>query len=145
MLKSHEAGQRAPLPYRADITSAEAWEKLQNTPAGVLVDVRTTAEWQQVGVPDETALENPPVFLSWITFPEMDINPSFRADLAKAVPDKNTPLFFICKAGGRSMQAAAAMTAQGYTECYNIQDGFEGFPSDTTSGWKSAGLPWRMK
>ena len=40
------------MTYAGDITPEAAWELLQSNPEAVLVDVRTRAEWQYVGVPD---------------------------------------------------------------------------------------------
>jgi len=44
-------------------------------------------------------------------------------------------------------QKGNLMTAQGFTRCYNIAEGFEGDKDaeqhrGTVSGWKHAGLPW---
>jgi rhodanese-related sulfurtransferase len=57
------------------------------------------------------------------------------------------PILFICRSGGRSRAAAAALTAAGYRRCYNVAEGFEGNPDPErhrgkTGGWKAAGLPW---
>jgi rhodanese-related sulfurtransferase len=56
-------------------------------------------------------------------------------------------MLFLCRSGARSRAAAMALTAAGYTSCYNIAEGFEGNPDaerhrGTTGGWKAAGLPW---
>jgi len=40
------------LSYAGDISAAEAWEKLAADSRAQLVDVRTLAEWNFVGVPD---------------------------------------------------------------------------------------------
>ena len=55
---------------------------------------------------------------------------------------------FICRSGGRSHQAAAAASAAGYTESFNVLEGFEGEVDPqghrgTVGGWRKAGLPWR--
>ncbi|HEU4379951.1 MAG TPA: rhodanese-like domain-containing protein, partial [Hyphomicrobiaceae bacterium] len=61
--------------------------------------------------------------------------------------DKGTEIFFICRSGARSLKAAEAMVAAGYSRCRNVADGFEG-PLDPhrhrgqLSGWKAKGLPW---
>ena len=45
------------------------------------------------------------------------------------------------------MASAAALTAAGYENCFNVLDGFEG-PLDESGhrgsrgGWKAEGLPW---
>ena len=118
-----------------------------NTP--VLIDVRTRAEWNYVGLPDLEKLAKKPALLEWQVFPSMQPNPEFVAALSSALPDKETPLLFLCRSGARSAAAAKAMTAAGYSTCLNVADGFEG-PLDgsakrgTAGGWKAAGLPWRQ-
>jgi rhodanese-related sulfurtransferase len=127
--------------YAGDIMPEEAHRVLTENPKAILVDVRTAGEWLHVGVPDLGGLGKDIVRLSWIVQPGMPPNPEFVGSLAQQVADKETPLLFICKSGGRSRAAAMAMTAAGYGRCYNVAEGFEGagFPG---SGWRSKGLPW---
>jgi rhodanese-related sulfurtransferase len=73
-------------------------------------------------------------------------NTSFLAYLSSQV-DKESMVMFLCRSGGRSHQAAATATESGYTNCYNILEGFEGDKDasghrGTKGGWKAAGLPW---
>tara|TARA_Y100000590_G_C14834789_1_gene681579 strand:- start:127 stop:477 length:351 start_codon:yes stop_codon:yes gene_type:complete len=113
----------------------------------MLVDVRTRAEWNFVGVPDLSEAGKEPVLVEWQAFPAMEINASFVDAVSSVAPDKNAPIYFLCRSGARSKSAAMAMTAVGYSACYNISDGFEG-PHDvaqhrgSTAGWKARGLPW---
>ena len=59
----------------------------------------------------------------------------------------SAPVLFICRSGARSASAAEYCTAEGYDDCYNVIEGFEG-PSDRDkhrgkiSGWKMRALPW---
>lgn len=117
-------------------------EEISNTKsvAGTtLVDVRTPQEWER-GVPDLSMLHNKNTLLqlSWRTLPAMEINPAFGKDFSARAAERETPLLFLCKAGGRSFEAACAMSAIGYTQCYNIIGGFE-----DEAGWKATPLPWR--
>ncbi|MCB1431460.1 MAG: rhodanese-like domain-containing protein, partial [Alphaproteobacteria bacterium] len=53
----------------------------------------------------------------------------------------------ICRSGARSAAAASALTAAGYTNAWNVAEGFEGDKDPdghrgTIGGWKAAGLPW---
>jgi rhodanese-related sulfurtransferase len=135
------------LPYKADISCKQAWALLKENTDARLVDVRTHQEWQQVGVPDLAALGKEPLLLEWMSLPACALNPDFKSEISAKVPAKDTPLLFMCKAGGRSMQAAAAMASAGYGACYNVAGGFEGAgnQSDITTGWMAAELPWRLK
>src|SRR5438477_994385 len=135
--------------YAGDVAPATAWKILSDNKDAVLIDVRTRAEWNYVGLPDLDTLAKKPALIEWQVFPGMQPNPEFVAALSASLPDKEAPLLFICRSGARSAAAAKAMTAAGYSTCLNVADGFEG-PLDgsakrgTTGGWKAAGLPWRQ-
>jgi rhodanese-related sulfurtransferase len=136
--------------YAGDISPTGAWDILQKDPNARLVDVRTTAEWNYVGVPDLSSVGRDPVLVEWQSYPTMRVNPSFVADAERAasVP-KDAPLFFLCRSGVRSRAAAIAMTAAGYSRAYNVAGGFEGDPDaqrhrGKQNGWKASGLPWKQ-
>ncbi|MEM1138611.1 MAG: rhodanese-like domain-containing protein [Pseudomonadota bacterium] len=137
--------------YAGDISPQETWDGLTKNDKAQLIDVRTMAEWTFVGLPDLSALGREPILLEWQGFPSMQENESFAqtlsAELAKRGADQSTPLYFICRSGGRSRAAAIAMTREGYGACFNVITGFEGdLDNDkhrgTTAGWKADGLPW---
>jgi rhodanese-related sulfurtransferase len=135
--------------YAGDVVPTTAWKILSERKDAVLIDVRTRAEWNYVGLPDLETLAKKPALLEWQVFPSMQPNPEFVATLSGALPDKETLLLFLCRSGARSAAAAKAMTAAGYSTCFNVADGFEG-PLDAQAkrgaagGWKAAGLPWRQ-
>ncbi len=134
-----------------DVPVKATWERLEADAKAVLIDVRTRAEWAFVGIPDLSALSRRPVLVEWLTFPENRPNPEFVAQLSEMLAsvgaDHDTELYFICRSGARSMNAAKAMTAAGFRKCHNVAEGFEG-PLDPTrhrgtqSGWKAEDLPW---
>ena len=135
------------MNYAGEISPKEAFEYASVNPS-VIVDVRTTPEWQFVGIPDLSNTPSQLLTLSWKLYPSFALNPKFTGDLI-AEPSINidTPLFFLCRSGGRSLDAALAMTAEGYHYCFNITDGFEGEADgaghrSTKQGWKNANLPW---
>lgn len=130
------------MSYAGDLAPAEAWDRV--AAGAVLVDVRTEGEWQHVGVPDTSALNTEPVFIQW-NLRTGSNNPDFLAQLQASVPvDK--PLMVLCRSGARSIAAAEAATAAGYT-AWNILEGFEGEPDRfgdrVVNGWKNRHLPWR--
>lgn len=133
--------------YAGDVSSREAWEILSRDPEAVLVDVRTDAEWAYVGLPDLSKIEKTLLLVPWQSFPDMQINHNFAAEIvAKGVRPDQT-VFLICRSGQRSRHAAMALSAAGYGQCFNVSDGFEGGHDverhrGTTEGWKAAGLPW---
>lgn len=133
--------------YAGDVSPQQAWDVLAGEANAVLVDVRTPAEWNYVGVPDLGQLGKKPLFLPWLFFPSMEVNPQFVQNLETVHLSQEAPLLFLCRSGVRSKAAAIAMTARGYTRCYNIAGGFEGDADaghhrGTVNGWKVGGLPW---
>ena len=139
--------------YKADVTPSEVWARLGNDADSVLIDVRSRAEWAFVGTPDLASIGKQTVLAAWQDFPAMQVDPDFAgsldAMLAGAGVKRDADLFFLCRSGGRSAAAAAAMTAAGYGNCLNIAGGFEGGHDDNgqrgkTAGWKAADLPWRQ-
>ena len=140
-------GQAGGAGYAGDVDVAAAWEGVKNSVNAVLVDVRTQAEWNFVGIPDLSSAGKKPVFVEWQVFPTMDVNGSFVEAVTAAAPDKSAPIYLLCRSGARSKSAAIALTQAGYAECYNISQGFEGRHDaeqhrGSTDGWKARGLPW---
>lgn len=142
-----DAGQASGAGYAGDVDVSVAWEAVKSDPNAVLVDVRTKAEWNFVGIPDLSEAGKEPVLVEWQIYPSMEANPEFVDSVRAAVSDPQAPVYFLCRTGGRSRAAAIAMTGAGYAHCYNVSDGFEG-PHDghrhrgTSLGWKASGLPW---
>ncbi|MXS80066.1 thiosulfate sulfurtransferase [Nitrosomonas eutropha] len=126
--------------YRGALLPSEAHKVLQSMPEARIVDVRCRAELDWVGrVPGAIEVE-------LLTYPGMQPNPDFLEQLTGQVAD-DAVLLFICRSGGRSDQAATLLSQNGFTECYNILEGFEGDKDESghrgrQSGWKAAGLPW---
>lgn len=135
------------MSYAGDVSPKQAWDMLNDDPDAVLVDVRTAAEWQFVGVPVLDGAGKRAVLVEWIGFPGGAQNPHFVDQVKEAVGEGDKQIVFLCRSGARSQGAAAALTMAGYSRCYNILEGFEG-DKDTAghrgsvNGWKVAGLPW---
>lgn len=135
--------------YSGDVTPQQAWQALVSDSKAQLVDVRTQPEWAFVGVSTLDALGKKTHCLSWKLYPTMEVNTGFINQLNAAVPDKTASLYFLCKTGGRSLDAAIAATTAGYTHCYNVAGGFEGEPNEhrqrgQLTGWKATKLPWEQ-
>ena len=131
--------------HAGDVSPEKAAEILNGTPGAVLIDVRTGPEWDNIGIPDPNALPVKPIFLEWLLPPAMTPNPDFadrlKAELAARGAEASTPLLFLCRSGARSAAAATAATGLGFTQCHNIEGGFEGSPGLGLPGWKQSGLP----
>lgn len=137
---ARERSEEFDLPYSGAVTPEEAWTLIQSLPGVKLVDVRTQPEWQFVGVVPGSEL------IEWKRYPLMALNPDFLSRLKAAVDPENMVLF-LCRSGVRSHEAAALAAQHGYTEAFNVLEGFEGDKDDLQqrgklNGWKAAGLPW---
>jgi rhodanese-related sulfurtransferase len=136
--------------YAGDLSAEEAWTLLKSDPRARLVDVRTQAEWNFVGLPDLGDLGRDVALVEWQMFPTMQVNPDFvAATEAAAGADKTAPVLFLCRSGARSRSAAIALTRAGYAKAYNVAGGFEGDLDGERhrgqrNGWKAAGLPWKQ-
>lgn len=129
--------------HKGDLSPAEAFQRLKNNPAAVLVDVRTQPEWVFVGVPAVERL----VRISWQVFPAMQVNANFVTEIEQMGLPKDTEIMCICRSGARSASAASALTAAGFSNAWNVSQGFEGDKNPeghrgSVGGWKAAGLPW---
>jgi len=137
------------LDYAGDVGADEAWDMLKSDPTAQLVDVRTVAEWNFVGLPDLAMLGRKVHCVEWQMFPSMAPNPDFVAQTSGALAAPDAPVFFICRSGARSRAAAMAMTRAGFQKAFNVAGGFEGDLNGQRhrgleNGWKAAGLPWKQ-
>ncbi|KAA0918759.1 rhodanese-like domain-containing protein [Dietzia sp. ANT_WB102] len=134
--------------YAGDLPPRQAWDLLASDPDAVLVDVRTSAEWQWVGGADLSELGKRTLGIEWM-MSSGEPNPRFLEQLGEAGVAPEAPVLFLCRSGGRSAAAAQAATAAGFGSAYNVAEGFEGDPDDdghrgSINGWKVAGLAWRQ-
>jgi rhodanese-related sulfurtransferase len=133
-----------------DIAPKQVWEALRTDGSARLVDVRTDAEWNFVGLPDLSESGQEPVLIPWQVYPTMQVNSRFAEHLRQSGLTPENRLYFLCRSGGRSRAAAEAAQAAGFPHAYNVQDGFEGPPDPEghrgeVAGWKAEGLPWRQR
>lgn len=105
----------------------------------VLVDVRSIPEFDQSH--PEGAYNVP---LNHMGPAGMTPNADFLTVMQANFP-KDTKIVVACKAGGRSMRAAQALVAAGYTTVVDQRAGFSGaadpFGKISEPGWEAAGLP----
>jgi len=138
-LASQRALERS-LPYSGAVLPSEAYYLMHHLEHVRLVDVRTQAEWQFVGVVPEA------LCLEWRSFPGMVHNEGF-IDALRVQADLAAPLLFMCRSGVRSDEAARAAHEAGFTAVYNVLEGFEGERDAAqqrgrVNGWKARSLPW---
>jgi rhodanese-related sulfurtransferase len=141
---ARQRSQTQHLPYTGAVTPQEAYALLQSDATIKLVDVRTNAERDWVGRVTIPVTQH--VAVQWNSYPSGVPNPDFLVQLEQGVA-KDTVLLFLCRSGVRSRHAATLASENGYTQCFDILEGFEGDKDakehrKTVSGWCKAGLPW---
>ncbi|MBG0740908.1 rhodanese-like domain-containing protein [Paeniglutamicibacter antarcticus] len=134
------------MSYAGDLTVAQAWEKL--LAGALLVDVRTEAEWNHIGIPDTSATGRVPLFIQWNLTggtQNLDFLEQLRAQAPNAA---EVELIFLCRSGVRSIGAAELAASAGFTS-WNVLDGFEGSPDAygdrILNGWKNRSLPYSRR
>ncbi len=115
-----------------------------------LVDVRTDAEWNFVGLPDLAPAGKQPSLIPWQVFPTMQVNGGFIEQMKAAGLTPDHHIYFLCRSGVRSLAAAQAAIEAGFPNAFNIDGGFEGPPDENghrghVAGWKAEDLPWRQR
>ena len=130
-----------------NISSQECFEKLSIEVNSQLIDVRTKPEWIYVGVPDLSSINKNVILISWQVYPEMETNKFFENQILESNIKKNDNLYFICRSGNRSYNAAEFLTSRGFSNCINVIDGFEGklnhkHQRALIDGWQFNNLPW---
>ncbi len=120
----------------------DAYAFLAERPDAVFVDCRSRSEHLFVGHPVGAH------HVSWNDVPDWDVNPHFVGQV-KEIASTDRPIVLICRSGQRSISAGQALEKAGFTDVYNVLDGFEG-PLDgnhrrgTLGGWRHDGLPWEQ-
>jgi rhodanese-related sulfurtransferase len=128
-----QRGERMGLRYAGAVTPQEA-HRLREAGAAAIVDVRTPAEYAQVGHVPETPL------IEWPRSGGRAEMQSFL-DALRAKFDPSDRVLFICRSGVRSHYSAELAAHAGYANAYNVLEGIEGEYGAGTNGWKAAGLP----
>jgi rhodanese-related sulfurtransferase len=150
------------------VTPQEAYEMWEADPDGVTVlDVRSFEEYVFAGHP-MMARNVPLAFLRYerptepvaptkpgpgVLPPGFSIQPNtaFLATVQEACGPTDT-ILVLCGSGGRAARATDMLAKAGYTNVYNIVNGFMGeliidpadpdFGKSKDNGWTSVGLPW---
>jgi len=133
------------------VSPQQARELLQADPRAVLIDVRSSMEHLFVGHPQGC------LHVPWIDAPEWTVNPHFVTEVRKLMlggvsfdhSSADAPVLLICRSGKRSLEAGNLLIKNGFTDVYNVAEGFEGDLDEhhhrsTTGGWRFHGLPWEQ-
>ena len=145
------------LAYEGDIYPEDAASAVEEDGAYIL-DVRTPQEWNWVGHPGENKsgsgdyLEGRVLNVAYEVYHEgyskgdvLIVNTQFVKDVERIL-GKDAYIITMCRSGGRSVKAAEALEAAGFTNVWNMLNGFEGQKDGdgyrTLNGWKVDGLPY---
>ena len=137
------------------VTALQAYEMWKAAPDKVkVIDVRTPEEYAFVGHPE--MVWNIP--FAFVTYQRKEgkteygpkLNPELGAEVKK-IAGLNDTLLIMCRSGDRSAMAVNKLAAAGFTNAYNIIDGFEGdkvkdpesvfYGKRMRNGWKNS-APW---
>lgn len=129
--------------YAGGVTPPVAWQLVQDRQA-LLVDVRSGEERKFVGHVPES------LHVAWATGTALTRNPRFVRELeAKLAKDggKDAVVLLLCRSGKRSALAAEAAAKAGFTNVFNVLEGFEGEIDAAqhrggSDGWRFHSLPW---
>ena len=85
--------------------------------------------------------------VAWATGTALTRNPRFVRELEAKVGGKESVVLLLCRSGKRSALAAEAAAKAGFTQVYNVLEGFEGEIDalqhrGVADGWRFRGLPW---
>lgn len=127
------------LNYAGRVSPKLAWDLFSSGQAQ-MVDVRTAEERKFVGhVPNS-------LHVAWATGTALTRNPRFARELEAKVK-KDDVVLLLCRSGKRSALAAEVAAKAGFTQVYNIAEGFEGELDEHHhrggfDGWRFHKLPW---
>ena len=141
---ARQRAETAPMAYAGAVTPVEAHALLQAEPQALIIDVRTAAERDWIGRVDVADAQQ--AAIEWNLYPGSTPNPVFLEQLRKIARPEQV-LLFLCRSGVRSRHAATLASANGFANCFDILEGFEGDRDaaghrKTVGGWCAAGLPW---
>lgn len=132
-----------------NIKPKAAWEKVQNESNTILLDVRTTMEFEYIGHPIGA------IHVPLMEAPEWQTDEEFSIKVKRALENISTSapedltILAMCRSGKRSEAAAELLTASEFNSVINVIEGFEGDRDNekhrcTINGWKFHGLPWEQ-
>jgi len=134
-----------------EINSTKAYSILQQSKNTILIDVRSSMEYEYVGHPINA------IHIPIKEVPGWEIRDDFinnvRSELKKNFPNtqniSEVHILLLCRSGRRSEQAAQMLESEGYKNITNITDGFEGDKDannhrSVMNGWRFNNLPWEQ-
>ncbi len=156
---SHQVLEKKLTSLGLYVTAREAYEMWKADPERIKVlDVRTSIEYATNGHPEMAA--NVPVAFQYYKWDinkgdyPVAVNTDFVASVTRLFKLDDT-ILAICRSGTRSAIAVNFLAKAGFTNVYNIIDGFDGdkvedpgsiwYGVRRRNGWKNSVVPWTYK
>ena len=106
----------------------QARDLMQDNPRAILIDIRSTMEYLFIGHPVNA------IHIPWIDEPEWIVNPHFVTRVRELIlggvicddDEGCAPIILICRSGKRSVKAGEELIKQGFSQVFNVLEGFEG-------------------
>ncbi len=134
------------MSYKRNLLPKMAVERLNENPEAVLIDVRTRAEYKNIGYPENSIL------IPWFDEPDLKSDPeAFYQSVLSELGDRSevmdTELILICRSGFRSNEALICLQDKGFNKVSHVATGFEGDADENDvrgnlNGWTHDGMPW---
>jgi len=156
--------EKKQTPQALYATAKQAYKmKTANSDSVYLVDVRTPAEVEFLGMPTVADVNIPYMlndFSEWDEkkgrfqkTPNSNFSVVLDERLEEAGLGKDSTILLMCRSGTRSAKAAKLLHQLGYSKAYTVIDGYEGGKvkegankgQRLKDGWKNANLPWSYK
>ncbi len=142
LLEARRTAEAEGLAYAGSVSPRQAWQLVQEGSA-TLIDVRSPEELKFVGrVPGV-------LNVAWASGTSLTRNPRFVKELEARAGGRSAVLLLLCRSGKRSAEAAAAAAKAGFTQVFNVREGFEGDLDSrqqrgALGGWRHHELPWQQ-
>ncbi len=144
-------------PLGLYLSSPKAYRVISEDPDILFIDVRDPLEVALMGhpmaidkiVPVRVQSENFDEELNeYALVPNAHFLQQMELALAEAGKSKHDLIIVTCGSGYRSAEAVRNLSAAGYTNVWQIPDGYVGDEKrgmNTQNAWQNAGLPWSAK
>ena len=125
-----------------NVPPRQVWEALRKDPKAQLVDVRTDAEWNFVGLPDLSSAGKQVVPIQWQVYPTMARNTAFADQLKEAGFTAEHHIYFICRSGQRSLPPRRPLRQRVFrTPTMSLMGSKAVSMPRAIAGWRADGRP----
>ena len=133
-----------------NVPPGQVWEALRADPQAQLVDVRTDAEWNFVGLPDLAAAGKQAVLIPWQVYPTMRATARSSISCRRRGSRPSTTSISSVAAASAAWRRPRRRRTPGFRTPTMSPTGSRAAPDaeghrGIAAGWKAEGLPWRQR